>query len=610
MTDAETIALGSTGELELSSYQDFCISFLALVIVTLSSWTCSLAQATQGQVTDDSNGSTKSGSITGRVVNESGQPLANAVVYVRAFASSAQPQVTATDGEGNFQVSGLDPRAYQVWAVLPAYSTAPRDPDSAKAAYFRVGDSATLELIKGGVITGTVTGSAGEPIVGVRVFAYMIRDGNGQPPRYATPFRVQATDDRGIYRIYGLSQGTYIVSAEGGNGYDDFGGAEYQSHAPTYAPSATRDNAGEIIVRSGEETTGVDIRYRGDPGHTVSGFASDPNETAKLSGIQIRMTSTVNGMSQWSRWSYQPPDSRGFMISGIADGDYDLTAEIYSPGGDLSLSEARRISVRGADVTGISLSLTPMASIAGRVVLEDSKLPECKGKRRPLFEETLISAWHNEKSAAKDKPQFIWALGSPTIPDRQGDFKLRNMAPAPYRFNIRFFAKYWYLQSISLSSSITPLVGRTTTNRSTDAARNWTTVKSGARVSGLTISLAEGAASLHGRIKTAENQRLPVKLFVYLVPADREKAEDVLRFFASRVFPDGSFALDNLPPGRYLAIAKSVSENESNVLSKLRLPDETEARGKLLKEGEAAKTQIELKPCQNVTNYSLPITVP
>lgn len=580
------------------------------MIITLASWTCGLAQATQTPTSGDRPETPKRGSITGRVVNESGQPLANAAVYVRAFGSAGQGNATATDGEGNFQVGGLDPLAYQISAVVPAYIAPPRDPDSTQAPYYRVGDSVKLELIRGGVITGLVTTSAGEPVVAVRVFAYMLRDGNGQPPRYGGPFREQPTDDRGIYRIYGLAAGTYIVSAGGHRSFANFNVAEYESHAPTYAPSSTRDNAGEISVRAGEETTNVDIRYRGDPGHVISGFANDPNAIATPNGFNIRLTSMVNGVSQWNKSSFQPPGSRGFAISGIADGDYDVTAETFFPGGDVALSEPRRIKVRGADITGIELTTKPLGSITGRVALEESKAPECKGKRRPLFGETLVTPWHNEKNAAKDKPQFVWSLGTPTFPDTQGDFILRNLAPGQYRFNTRSFAKYWYLQSISLPSSIAPGVKTTPANRPTDAARHWTTIKSRERVSGLTITLAEGAASLHGQIKTAENQKLPARLFVYLVPAEREKAEDVLRFFVSLVSTDGSFALNNLPPGRYWAITKLAGENETNVLSKLRLPDEAEARAKLRQEVEAAKPEIELKPCQNVTNYSLPFMVP
>ena len=79
------------------------------------------------------------------------------------------------------------------------------------------------------------------------------------------------TDDRGVYRMYGLLPGTYIVSAGGMTRF--FGGYGTTAHdqdAPTYAPSATRDTAQEVVVRSGEEAT-ADIQYRGEPGHAISG---------------------------------------------------------------------------------------------------------------------------------------------------------------------------------------------------------------------------------------------------------------------------------------------------------------------------------------------------
>lgn len=429
----------------------------------------------------------------------------------------------------------------------------------------------------------------------------MLRDSNGRPPRYGPPFRQQPTDDRGIYRIYGLASGTYIVSAGGNGNFTDFNSAEYESHAPTYAPSSTRDNAREISVRAGEETTSVDIHYRGDPGHVISGIAKEPNTTAIARGFNIRLTSVLSGISQWT---FQPPGSRGFAISGIADGDYDITAQIFSSGGDVAISEPHRIKVRGADVTGIDLTAKPLGSMSGRVALEESKVPECEGKRRPVLGETLVTPWHNEKNDAKNMPQFFWSLGTPTIPDKQGDFILRNLAPGQYRFSARFFAKYWFLKSISLPPSTTMVVG-SRTNRPTDAARNWTTVKSGARVGGLIINLGEGAASFHGQIKTVENQKLPTRLFASLVPAELENAEDVLRFFALMVSPDGSFAFNNLPPGRYWAIAQPAPESEPDLQSKLRLPDQAEARAKLRQEAEAAKNSVELKPCQNVANYSL-----
>ncbi len=542
------------------------------------------------------------GTIAGQVVTESGQPLAAAAVTVRAYGSAGQWRNTFTDAEGSFQVSGLDSTAYTVSASVPAYVTAPRDQDSIQSPYYRVGDSVRLELMKGGVITGTVATAADEPVVAVRVRAYMIRDQNGQPPRYGAPFRERTTDDHGVYRIYGLNAGTYVVSAGGGGGFDV---NPYDSDTPTFAPSSTRDTAMEVNVRSGGEATNVDIRYRGEPGHTISGSAIDSTAATTPSGFTIFLSATSSGLSQWSDSSYQPPGSRGFSFYGVADGDYDLVAQSYFPGGEFALSEPRRVKVRGAEITGIALTTKPLGSIAGRVTLEESKAPECKGKRRPLFGETLITPWHNEKNATKDQPQFPWFLLAPAFPDKQGDFILRNLASGQYRFNSRPFAKYWYLQSISHRSSAAAATKTTQANRPIDAARNWVTVKSGDRVSGLIITLAEGAASLKGQIKLAEGQKLPPKLFIYLVPAETEKAEDVLRFFASLVAADGTFALNNLPPGRYWTIAKVAGENDSNVLSRLRLPDEAQARSRLRQEAEVAKTETELKPCQNVTDYQL-----
>ena len=121
--------------------------------------------------------------------------------------------------------------------------------------------------------------------------------------------------------------------------------------------------------------------------------------------------------------------------------------------------------------------------------------------------------------------------------------------------------------------------------------------------------LTPKGSSFHGQVRILEGQKLPPRLSVFLIPAEPESSNDVLRFFAAPA-ADGTFAINNLPPGRYWAIARPAEDSESDLQSKLRLPDEAEARAKLRQEVEATKTAIELKPCQNVTNYSLPRVVP
>ena len=130
----------------------------------------------------------------------------------------------------------------------------------------------------------------------------------------------------------------------------------------------------------------VDIRYREEPGHTVSGIASSTVATDQTNGFNLILTSIVNGASQ-ANTIFQPPMARGFVFSGVADGEYEVIAQQYA-GAEWLISARRCIQVRGADVTGLELITKPLPSIAGNLVLEETKLPECEGKRRPVLAET------------------------------------------------------------------------------------------------------------------------------------------------------------------------------------------------------------------------------
>jgi hypothetical protein len=576
------------------------ISSVAIVVSFLAATIFAQSQ------TDETSNDNSKGTITGRVVDQNGQPLVNAVVNAYSYGNTGRRGMATTDREGNFQIGGLEPFAYMVEARVPGYVARPRDPDVNPIGFYRVGDSARIELMKGGVITGSVKRANGDPVVSVNVRAYMIRDNKGQRPRYGIPASERPTDDRGVYRIYGLRPGTYIVLTGGSGHTNGYTVDPYTGDVPTYAPSSPRDAATELLVNSGEELANVDIRYREVPGHTVSGTANSA-VTDPQSGISIVLTSILNGAAQEGYNAYQDPRARGFVFSGIADGEYDVMAQQYAVAAEEWLvSEPRRIQVRGADVSGLEFIVRPLSSIAGSVVLEESKLPECAGKHRPLAGETLIGAWHNEKTVAKDDPQFLWSLGSPTLPAKDGKFILRSLAPGQYRFNVRPLAKYWYLKSISWPGGTSSTAAKDPTpDRPRDAARNWTNVRMGERLTGLTVTFAEGAASLHGKVEAAEGKKLPSRLFIYLTPAEPGKAEDVVRYFVSLAAEDGGFTLTSLPPGRYWMSLAPAADSDSNMMSKLRLPDETELRAKLRRDGEAAKLQIELKPCQNLSDYQL-----
>ena len=555
---------------------------VVMVLIVL----CVTAYGQDPPVAPKSTDEPVTGSITGRVVNDSGQPVVGATATLRRTNTSTG-RTTITDAEGNFRVNNLDRGLYVITASAPAHIF---PPSGGPPAYYRIGDSVNVQLVRGGVVTGTVTNSMGEPVVAVRVRATMVRDTNGKPPLGVfVGLNQYYTDDRGVYRLWGLLPGTYLISA-GGAGLQQFSFNAYDFDAPTYAPSSTRDNAAEVTVANGDEIT-VDIRYRGDPGYTISGTVkvAAPTNTATISITPAKASLTSAGNI------FQPPGGRGFAFNGISDGEYDLVAQEFTPGQGatipvVQLSEPKRVVVKGASVSGVELTTRPLGSVSGKIVLESSKVPvpACQGKRSPLLAETLVQLRRPERDPEKGPAPLGQVFGTSGSPDPNGNFVLRNLSADRYQFEPIFHARYWYLNSVAIGK--------------TDAAANWTTVKFGEHLTNLTITLSEGAASIRGKLDTGEPAPGTV---VYLVPAEQVKASDVLRFFVTEIGADSTFALNNVPPGRYWAVAQTNTDPQIATVTKLRQPEAATARTKLRKTAEAKKAEIELKPCQNLTGYEL-----
>ncbi|HKC63932.1 MAG TPA: carboxypeptidase-like regulatory domain-containing protein [Pyrinomonadaceae bacterium] len=599
------------------------------------------AQTTEDQSNDAAADKPNSSSITGRVITQNSQPVTNATVYVSRMNSSSPPRPVPTDSDGHFKFAGLEPGIFSVTASAPSYILPPHDPNPVAQNYYRIGDSVTITMVKGGVINGRVTDAEDKPVVAVRVRALMVRDAYGQAASGVAVERL--TDDRGVYRLYGLAPGAYVVSAGGpsafsavgGTAFGGFGGgggvgpggrgggggggfgfgnpatALYDRDAPTFAPSSTRDTAIEVSVGAGDEVNDVNIKYRSERGHAVSGMVKSAG--ALMSGYARAVVTLSRANHEGEVVSFVTARGAAFVFYGVANGEYELSAETSIGPDNAEVSQPRHVIVNGNNLTGITLTTNPLASISGRVTLEPSTLEQCKDKRQPRFEEILLSAERSVKKGSEVSlvlPQFSSAKGAPA---RNGEFLLSKLAPGQYRFDTRFSAKYWYLRAITLSSpTATKPAGKlqqTTVNQTIDVARSGVVVKFGSRVAGLNFALAEGAATLHGRASVSENEKPPQGLFVYLVPAEKDQGENVLRYFVTTISNDGSFTLGNLPPGLYWVLARSNVESESQVASQLRLPEGAEDRMKLRRDGEAAKSSLELKPCQNVSDYQLQSSV-
>src|SRR5262249_13444257 len=139
-----------------------------------------------------------------------------------------------------------------------------------------------------------------------------------------------------------------------------------------------------------------------------------------------------------------------------------------------------------------------------------------------------------------------------------------------------------------------------------DAYRSGITVKAGEKLSGVEVIIAEGAASLNGRVvPVKEGFKLPSRLRVHLIPAEVSAADDVLRYAETMVRNDGGFELKHSARGKYLLHARQVAEKEANEVQARPMAWDAIERAKLRREATAAKNEIELKPCQRLKDQVL-----
>ena len=138
-----------------------------------------------------------------------------------------------------------------------------------------------------------------------------------------------------------------------------------------------------------------------------------------------------------------------------------------------------------------------------------------------------------------------------------------------------------------------------------DISRAGLDIKSGDNVTGVTVKVAEGAAGLRGKVVAGkEGASLPSRLRVHLAPVDAALANEVLRYAEVLARNDGSFAFNNLAPGKYWLLARPVPDDEPVDRPPRPLSWDSAERARLRMEAEKKKIEVELKPCQRLNDFS------
>ena len=322
------------------------------------------------------------GSISGVVVVAgSGQPARKARVSLSGGNEVGGGRSTTTDDAGRFAFSALPEGRFNLSASKPGHisGTYGQRQPGRPGTPIQLGDGqrlqVQLQITRGGVITGTVLDEHTEAVPGtpVRALRYVMQSGQ----RTLQQAGSGSTDDRGVYRIYGLQPGEYIVFATPRNtsqGVDVGRQAELQQlvqqsevmarleavqaqalteriaqlrasmpaagpdeaasgYAPVYYPGTTSpSSAATVTLGPGEEKSNIDFQYQVVPIARVEGIVTSAT-TQPVSGIQVSLVNTAFAVPGTSPGSARADAQGAFRIQNVPPGQYTLVARATIGGG-------------------------------------------------------------------------------------------------------------------------------------------------------------------------------------------------------------------------------------------------------------------------------------
>ena len=351
------------------------------LLVVLSTAICVQAQTSTQKV--------GTASISGKVTIK-GKPAVGVIVVAGSpeeLRTSTSPlHRTRTDETGSYRLRNLSAGTYEISTFTPALVS-----DDMRSVVLSEGEQVediNLALAPGGVIAGKITDSEGKPLIAQYVKITPVFDSAPMPLRpqmLERLFMDNLTDDRGLYRVFGLPPGKYRVSVgESGGGSR----GPQQHFAETFFPSVTDvAKATTIEVTEGSEKTGVDITMgRVVQTFRVIGRVVD-GETGKPIphvGYGVEHRTIEDGASSGISSSFggEVTSANGeFRLENVTPGAYT----VFTFGIDGSDVPAGSVSfvVTDHDVTDLLIKTKKGASLSGVVVMEgDNKAAKMLGSMR------------------------------------------------------------------------------------------------------------------------------------------------------------------------------------------------------------------------------------
>jgi protocatechuate 3,4-dioxygenase beta subunit len=368
---------------------------------------------------------------------------------------------------------------------------------------------------------------SGEPIANANVSV-----GQWDAPSGMSMGMPRLTDDRGMFRVFGLRPGQYRICADP----RQFVGPAEEGQdrlIRTCYPSAFGDGDAQPIVVSSADVGPIDIRLQRNRAYKITGMAID-SSGAPIANPNVNLV-PVAPFSTSTNANTQVKDGR-FTFTGVTPGEYGIqvsfgNSRFFNPD-DKRDPEMGYTTVRvdAADVDGVVVTTSKGAKVAGRIVFEGAA---------PDLGTSKLSIMARADDLLGRGRMFMLGPQSPATVRDDMSFELDRLF-GPQLLMVMGAPRGWIVKSVKYRGDDV-----------TDAAVEF---KSGTDPRLLEVTLTNQVAIVTGRVLGDDGKPSP-DAYVLMLPTDLTRWRPVPGSPLITPKSDGTFTIGPVRAGEYIVAA-------------------------------------------------------
>ncbi|HET8782759.1 MAG TPA: carboxypeptidase-like regulatory domain-containing protein [Pyrinomonadaceae bacterium] len=477
----------------------------------------------------------KGGSITGRVTMAN-KGVAGVTVTITmsgdALSNSGLTLSAITDDEGRYRLSNLPSRTYFVWPFVPAFVVAEAtgiypQGKSVSVVEGEAAEGINFALTRGAVITGKITDATGRPVADERIRIIPVQQELRRLVSSIYPsINDIRTDDRGIYRAYGLPAGAYKVAVGDAQLAAFTSTAGRRFYPQTFHPDVVDEAKAKVVeLAEGTEANDVDITVaRAMTGFSVTGRFVDADNGQTVPSISYGLT-IISGKETRGYISVRGVGTSAgtFQIDNLPPGTYAVSVLSGSSSGHWGASES--FTIRDADLSDVDVKVHRGSTISGTINVEGTDDRSILARLSRLQIQAYTLAEGN-------------SVGSISYSDINTDGSFQIGALRAGRVLIQLSGR---------DRNVAPEFALLAIDQNGADKSGGVQIKEGENISGIRLTLGYGTGIIRGTVRI-EGGTLPEGAYL---DAAFIRPGSLLTIGHTRVDARGQFVFERVPPGNY-----------------------------------------------------------